>query len=106
MNLKLWYNDEHFEPDIKAKFQLFTLLVIGRSLSNSMFLTIRHLCVHNKGSVLSSSLCWAEIQKSIKDYVQLHSQGNGPIRHVETCPDFFFHCKSTHNKIHCQNFSC
>jgi hypothetical protein len=35
-----------------------------------------------------------------------YSQGNGPIRHVETCPDFFFHCKSTHNKIHCQNFSC
>jgi hypothetical protein len=33
-------------------------------------------------------------------------KGNGPIRHVETCPDFFFHCKSTHNKIHCQNFSC
>jgi hypothetical protein len=33
-------------------------------------------------------------------------QGNGPIRHVETCPDFFFHCKSTHNKIHCQNSSC
>jgi hypothetical protein len=31
---------------------------------------------------------------------------NGPIRHVETCPDFFFHYKSTHNKIHCQNFSC
>jgi hypothetical protein len=31
---------------------------------------------------------------------------NGPIRHVETCPDFFFHCKSAHNKIHCQNFSC
>jgi hypothetical protein len=21
-------------------------------------------------------------------------------------PWFFFHCKSTHNKIHCQNFSC
>jgi hypothetical protein len=21
-------------------------------------------------------------------------QGNGPIRHVETCRDFFFHCKS------------
>jgi hypothetical protein len=33
-------------------------------------------------------------------------QGNGPIRHVETCHDFFFHCKSTHNKIHCQNCSC
>jgi hypothetical protein len=37
---------------------------------------------------------------------QLNWQGNGPIRHVETCPDFFFHCKSTHNKIHYQNFSC
>jgi hypothetical protein len=36
----------------------------------------------------------------------LYWQENGPIRHVETCPDFFFHCKSTHNKIHCQNFSC
>jgi hypothetical protein len=35
-----------------------------------------------------------------------YSQGNGPIRHVETCPDFFFHCESTHNKIHCQNSSC
>jgi hypothetical protein len=34
------------------------------------------------------------------------SQGNGPIWHVETCPDFFFNCKSTHNKIHCQNSSC
>jgi hypothetical protein len=32
-------------------------------------------------------------------------EGNCPIRHVETCPDFFFHCKSTHNKIHCQNSS-
>jgi hypothetical protein len=26
-------------------------------------------------------------------------QGNGPIRHVEICPDvFFFHCKTTHKK--------
>jgi hypothetical protein len=33
------------------------------------------------------------------------SQGNGPIRHVETCHDFFFHCRSIHNKIHCQNSS-
>jgi hypothetical protein len=38
--------------------------------------------------------------------VEINLQGNGPIRHVETCPDFFFHCKSTHNKIYCQNFSC
>jgi hypothetical protein len=34
-------------------------------------------------------------------------QGNGPIRHIETCPEsFFFYCKSTHNKIHYQNSSC
>jgi hypothetical protein len=33
---------------------------------------------------------------------RINSQGNGPIREVETCPDFFFHCKSTHNKIRCQ----
>jgi hypothetical protein len=45
------------------------------------------------------SLHTSESQESV-------SQGNGPIRHVETCPDFFFHCKSTHNKIHCQNISC
>jgi hypothetical protein len=38
---------------------------------------------------------------SAKEYLQ----GNGPIRHVETCPDFFYY-KSTHNKIHYQNFSC
>jgi hypothetical protein len=34
-----------------------------------------------------------------------YSAGNGSILHVETCPDFFYY-KSTHNKMHCQNFSC
>jgi hypothetical protein len=28
--------------------------------------------------------------KSENVYESLHSQGNGPIQHVETCPDFFF----------------
>jgi hypothetical protein len=38
-------------------------------------------------------------------FASINWQGNGPIRHIETCPDFF-HCKNTHNKIHCQNSSC
>jgi hypothetical protein len=45
------------------------------------------------------------LQRGAKE-THLDSQGNGPIRHIETCLDFFFHCKSTHNKIHCQNSSC
>jgi hypothetical protein len=48
-----------------------------------------------------------EIGLYLRPQVKAYSQGNGPIRHVETCPDFFFlHCKSTHKKIHCQNSSC
>jgi hypothetical protein len=34
-------------------------------------------------------------------------QGSGPIRQVETCPDLFFHCKSTHTvKILADNTHC
>jgi hypothetical protein len=36
----------------------------------------------------------------------INLQGNSPIRLVETCPDFLFHCKNAHNKINCQNSSC
>jgi hypothetical protein len=53
-------------------------------------------------SNLDISLIWFPLSSN----EVTNSQGNGPIRHIETCPDFFFHCKNTHNKIHCQNSSC
>jgi hypothetical protein len=56
--------------------------------------------------LLFHCLLWVNAVISYKLRYHLDWQGNGPIRHVETCPDFFFHCKSIHNKIHCQNFSC
>jgi hypothetical protein len=55
---------------------------------------------------LQERQCCSQLVTPNPTFYSLVLQGNGPIRHVETCPDFFFHCKSTHNKIHCQNFSC
>jgi hypothetical protein len=47
MNMELWYNDEHFEPDVKVKFQLLAVLITGRNLGNNMFLTAHYRYVHN-----------------------------------------------------------
>jgi hypothetical protein len=64
----------------------------------------------NKVATKSKNKNIRDLYRAINDFKwgyqpRSNLQGNGPIRHVETCPDFF-HCKSIHNKIHCQNFSC
>jgi hypothetical protein len=40
------------------------------------------------------------------DIINLHLTREWSDPTCRNLPWFFFHCKSTHNKIHCQNFSC
>jgi hypothetical protein len=68
----------------------------------SHYVTLRVECMKNIAPRTWYRACVQKMESNRKVLLQ----GNGPIRHVETCLDFFFHCKSTHNKIHCQNSSC
>jgi hypothetical protein len=62
----------------------------------------------NIASKLSETLIWAKL-RSLHVYVILSGVKLTREWSDPTCrnlPWFLFHCKSTHNKIHCQNSSC
>jgi hypothetical protein len=49
----------------------------------------KRLC-HNRGNISAISWSnWEETWKIYQDSRWFDWQGNGPIRHIETCPDFF-----------------
>jgi hypothetical protein len=69
---------------------------------------IRHIFGFNGHSAMPDTRYPSRLFRYIEDILHTKSQTDkGMVRSDISKPALiFFHCKSTHNKIQCENFSC